>query len=60
MRFGPREKLDALARAWTLTAFGMLVVALVAGVAESSEATVLSNVWSELAPAIELFSGWTG
>jgi hypothetical protein len=60
MRFGPREKLDALARAWMLTAFGMLVVAIVAAVSERSHADVVGKAWNELAPAIERVTAFVG
>jgi hypothetical protein len=57
MRSGPRESLDALARAWAVTAFGIFVVALVALASEASQAPVVAKAWNELAPAFEAAMG---
>ena len=53
MRFGPRERIDAFARAWTVTAFAAVVLAFVAFVSEHSHATVLATAWQGIAPTLE-------
>jgi hypothetical protein len=53
MRFGPRERIDAFARAWTVTAFGAVVLALVALVSEHSHAAVVARAWQGIAPTLE-------
>ena len=56
MRFGPREGIDAFARAWTITAFGAVVLALVALVSEHSDAAVLGKAWSGFEAAMSSFA----